>query len=318
MKHGYGEFRFASGASYQGMWREDNRHGKGKYRLLNGEVYEGDYKDDLRDGEGTYLFRSGATYEGSWRKHLKNGLGKLYSPHGNQVVYDGEWVADKPQGYVDPLLIFEDDIQYMEVMAVIEQAQAEPLSVHQGPIVRVLEPLGPAANKRTRSILTDEYYNADGVLDEEDDFHPKNLFRRKSEDWIDKPPQDVKVVSTEALSDENKEEQNEYLQEFHVEKEIRKKDFTPAGAVDEDKHDRVKKMFSPVRKVVKIVSVVSAASPTKQSESKREGGGEGSSSSFFVDDVDGGGGDDGHTELDEASMEESSARVLGGTAELLF
>ena len=292
MKHGYGEFRFSSGAFYQGMWREDNRHGKGKYRLLNGEVYEGDYKDDLRDGEGTYLFRSGAKYEGTWRKHLKNGLGKLYSPHGNQLVYDGEWVTDKPQGYVDPLLIFEDDIQYMEVMAVIEQARAEPLSVHQGPIVRTLEPLVPAVNKMTRSEMTDEYFNADGILDEEDDFHPKNLFRRKSEDWIDKPPQ--RTVSVEASDRENNEEQNEYLQEFHVEKEIMKINFTPAGAVDDDKHDRVKKMFSPARKVVNVISVTNNISPTKPKSDQND-------SPFSVA--------DDHTEQDEASVEEASARM---------
>lgn len=288
MKHGYGEFRFASGASYQGMWREDNRHGQGKYRLLNGEIYEGEYKDDLRDGEGTYLFRSGAKYDGSWSKHLKNGRGKLYK--GDLLVYDGEWVDDKPQGYVDPLLIFEDDIQYLEVMTVIEQARAAPPSVTQGPIVRMLEPLAPAGNNMTRSKMTDEYYNDDGILDEDDDFHPKNLFRRKSEDWIDKAPKFV--ASTEVSGGDNDEEKNEYLQEFHVEKEDAKKNFISAGAVDEDRHDRVKKMFSPVRKVVKAMHMVNV-SPAKEKNEQKAGDNE----------------DEGNnTEQDEASVEESSAR----------
>jgi hypothetical protein len=294
MKHGYGEFQFASGASYQGMWREDNRHGQGKYRLMNGEIYEGEYKNDMREGEGSYLFRSGARYEGSWRKHLKNGLGKLYSPHGNQLVYDGDWVEDKPQGYVDPLLIFEDDIQYMEVMAIIEQADPVPPSVRKGPIVRVLDSLASTGtdNKKTRNEMTDEYYNEDGILDEEDDFHPKNLFRRKSEDWIDKAPQWSKAADTDTT--ENEEEQNEYLQEFHVEKEIMKINFTPAGAVDEDKHDRVKKMFSPVRKVVKVINVVNVSSSSPKKEKRAPSEEE----------------EDDCAEQDEASVEESSARVL--------
>jgi hypothetical protein len=264
LKHGYGEFRFASGASYQGMWREDNRHGKGKYRLMNGELYEGEYKNDMRDGEGTYLFRSGAKYDGTWRKHLKNGLGKLYSPHGNELVYDGEWIDDKPQGYVDPLLIFEDDIQYMEVMAVIENAEAVTPSVRKDPIIREIEPLMPSATKVT-SQMTEEYFNEDGVLDEDDDFHPKNLFRRKSEDWIDKAPEWSKndIQNMQAFGLDNDEEKNEYMQEFHVEKEIIKSTYTPAGAVDEDKHDKVKKMFSPVRKVVQVVKMVNVT-PAKE------------------------------------------------------
>jgi hypothetical protein len=294
-KHGYGEFRFASGAFYRGMWREDSRHGLGKYTLMNGEIYEGEYKNDMREGQGTYMFRSGAKYDGCWRKHLKNGMGKLYSPHGNELVYDGEWVEDKPQGYVDPLLIFEDDIQFMEVMAVVKQAEEVSPSVKQWPTVRVMEPLVPAGTRVT-SEMTDEYYNEDGVLDEEDDFHPKNLFRRKSEDWIDKAPQLSKTDAETKNDADDDEEKSEYLQEFHVEREIMKINFTPAGAVDVDKHDRVKKMFSPVRKVVKVVKMVNV-SPTNETHQQASAGVEETK------------GEAGLSEQDEVSIEEDSARM---------
>lgn len=262
-KHGYGVFRFSSGAFYQGMWRADSRHGQGKYTLMNGEVYEGEYKDDRREGQGTYLFRSGAKYDGSWLMHLKNGVGKLYSPHNNELVYDGEWVNDKPLGYVAPDLIFEDDVQYMEVMAVVRQAEAAPPCLKEEPMVRVMEALAPTLNRVT-SQITDEYFNEDGILDEDDDFHPKNLFRRKSEDWIDKAPQVPKTDPENSPGgSKGEEEESEYLQEFHVEREVMKMNFTPLGAVDEDRHDRVKKMFSPVRKVINVTNVVNF-SPTKE------------------------------------------------------
>lgn len=314
MKHGYGVFRFASGATYQGMWRADNRHGEGKYRLLNGELYEGEYKHDMREGHGTYLFRSGAKYDGFWRKHRKNGMGKLYSPHGNVLVYDGEWIEDKPQGYVDPMLIFEDDIQYMEVMAVIQHAEAVMPSLRHEPTVRELEALPPSATKVTGH-MTDEYFNEDGILDEDDDFHPKNLFRRKSEDWIDRAPKWNKEVAVEKPVGSAKpgdEEKTEYTEEFHVEKENAKRAFSAiarTGAADVDKHDRVKKMFSPVRRVIHV-SKIMAVSPMRTEDSAPDtGAGAGAGvvndqgKVIFNDDVD-------PTEMDDASMEESSARNI--------
>ena len=298
MKHGFGEFRFSSGACYQGMWREDNRHGKGKYRLMNGEIYEGEYKNDMREGRGTYQFRSGAKYDGQWVKHLKNGLGTLM--YKGDVVYDGEWIDDKPQGYVDPMLIFEDDIQYMEVLEVIRNSTMSKPTVKVAPVVRELSTVEPSGLK-VRSQMTDEYYNEDGILDEDDDFHPKNLFRRKSEDWIDRVPtwtqKDEETILARNKEIENNEEKNEHMGEFKVEKEVLKVNFTPAAAVDEDRHDKVKKMFSPARKVLRVVKMAKQVTPVKVKEAVKPSEQETKEQDLLP------------VEQDEVSVEDSSPRM---------
>lgn len=303
VKHGYGTFKFASGACYQGHWKEDNRHGHGRYKLMNGEVYEGEYNNDMREGHGTYVFNSGAKYDGMWKRHLKNGWGILYAPHSNFIVYEGEWIEDKPQGYVDPLLIFEEDIQYMEVLAVIENAEATKPIVIEEPLVHdPIETIEPEAARVTGQ-LSEEYYNANGILDEEDDFHPKNLFRRKSEDWIDREPKWVQPEpeNIEAnLVDEN-EENEEILQEFHVEEEISKVNGLGSPQVDEDHHEKVKKMFSPARKIVNAMKMkrnfASTSNEIKSDDNDNE-----NSDKDILDQLE-----------DEASVDETSGRLNEAT-----
>ena len=72
--------------------------------------------------------------------------------------------------------------------------------------------------------------------------------------------------------------------------------FTPAGAVDVDKHDKVKKMFSPVRKILNVVKIVNV-SPTKEKNPPRAD-----------EDVLDKRGSDDDPEQDEASVAEESSR----------
>ncbi|XDV44656.1 hypothetical protein PO909_012905 [Leuciscus waleckii] len=46
MRHGQGQFLYASGAVYSGEWKHDKKHGQGKYTFENGRVYEGKFNKD--------------------------------------------------------------------------------------------------------------------------------------------------------------------------------------------------------------------------------------------------------------------------------
>ncbi|KAI2658560.1 hypothetical protein H4Q32_016654 [Labeo rohita] len=43
MRHGQGQFFYASGAVYCGEWKHDKKHGQGTYTFENGRVYEGEF-----------------------------------------------------------------------------------------------------------------------------------------------------------------------------------------------------------------------------------------------------------------------------------
>ena len=40
-KHGFGVYRYANGAVYEGEWRNDLKEGKGKHTNAEKDVYEG-------------------------------------------------------------------------------------------------------------------------------------------------------------------------------------------------------------------------------------------------------------------------------------
>ncbi|XP_048025836.1 radial spoke head 10 homolog B isoform X3 [Megalobrama amblycephala] len=46
MRHGRGQFLYASGAVYSGEWKHDKKHGPGRYTFENGHVYEGEFNKD--------------------------------------------------------------------------------------------------------------------------------------------------------------------------------------------------------------------------------------------------------------------------------
>ncbi|XP_043108957.1 radial spoke head 10 homolog B isoform X2 [Puntigrus tetrazona] len=46
MRHGQGQFFYASGAVYCGEWKRDKKHGQGRYTFENGRVYEGEFIRD--------------------------------------------------------------------------------------------------------------------------------------------------------------------------------------------------------------------------------------------------------------------------------
>ena len=80
--NGYGEYRYATGAIYKGLWKESNRSGKGETTSVNGEQYTGNYENDSRSGLGIYSFPSGETYSGEWKNDLRHGFGELLYQNG--------------------------------------------------------------------------------------------------------------------------------------------------------------------------------------------------------------------------------------------
>lgn len=46
LRHGQGQFSYASGAEYNGEWKQDKKHGQGRYTFENGRIYEGEFNKD--------------------------------------------------------------------------------------------------------------------------------------------------------------------------------------------------------------------------------------------------------------------------------
>jgi hypothetical protein len=74
MKHGKGTWK--KGGSnvksncYEGEYFMDNKHGYGEFRWASGNVYKGNYLDDERHGYGEMYWTDGSVYKGQWAKGI--------------------------------------------------------------------------------------------------------------------------------------------------------------------------------------------------------------------------------------------------------
>lgn len=116
--HGYGVFKFESGAvyegnlkdgechgkgkisnngaAYEGDWKDGEWHGKGKVVSSTGHIYEGDFVHFEKTGKGKTTFKNGEIYEGDFKNGKKNGKGKYTFING--AVYEGDWKHGKRNG----------------------------------------------------------------------------------------------------------------------------------------------------------------------------------------------------------------------------
>lgn len=53
--------------SYDGDWVNGQMHGFGTYRFADGATYEGVMQDDWPNGEGTARYPNGGVYVGRWK-----------------------------------------------------------------------------------------------------------------------------------------------------------------------------------------------------------------------------------------------------------
>lgn len=96
LKHGIGIFRYPDGTEYEGEWQEDQKHGRGVFTMSDGDKYEGEFRDDKINGYGVYSFACGDVYEGEYKDYQKHGQGTFRFASG--TVYEGGWKEDKKHG----------------------------------------------------------------------------------------------------------------------------------------------------------------------------------------------------------------------------
>ena len=64
--NGFGEYRYRSGSSYTGFWKDGIRYGRGVYQFADGSRFTGNYANDRRHGAGTYTAANGQEMKGYW------------------------------------------------------------------------------------------------------------------------------------------------------------------------------------------------------------------------------------------------------------
>jgi len=81
-KHGHGKIVFAGGQNsefgneeYEGDWEDDKMHGFGVYKFTSGAKYEGQWNHGEMHGIGTMVYADGTSYNGSWEHNLMHGEG---------------------------------------------------------------------------------------------------------------------------------------------------------------------------------------------------------------------------------------------------
>ena len=60
--HGYGEYKWSSGDSYEGYLHYNKKQGLGKFKYSNGDVYVGPFKNNRKQGVGLYEKKCGTTF----------------------------------------------------------------------------------------------------------------------------------------------------------------------------------------------------------------------------------------------------------------
>ncbi|CUG92167.1 phosphatidylinositol-4-phosphate 5-kinase-like, putative [Bodo saltans] len=92
------EYRYPSGSTYLGGFKDGKLHGYGKYHYHpSNDEYEGEWFADMKHGQGVYRYEGGDSYSGEWRAGKKHGKGSYNFITGDEYV--GSWKEDKIHGY---------------------------------------------------------------------------------------------------------------------------------------------------------------------------------------------------------------------------
>ena len=96
----YGSYTYASGASYEGEWKDNYGHGQGTYNDGKGYKYAGEYKKSKRTGMGIETWTKGKSaghkYVGEFKNDKRNGQGTYTYPNGDEYV--GGWKDGNKHG----------------------------------------------------------------------------------------------------------------------------------------------------------------------------------------------------------------------------
>lgn len=82
VKHGFGKITYSGTTAsefgteeYEGDWEEDLMHGYGTYKYTSGAVYTGQWHKGKQHGAGSIQYADGSRYEGQWEQNLMHGDG---------------------------------------------------------------------------------------------------------------------------------------------------------------------------------------------------------------------------------------------------
>ena len=70
MKHGQGEFRWASGGYYKGNYQLDIKTGYGEMYWADGSIYRGSWDRGIQNGLGIMIFQNGTRKAGLFRDNV--------------------------------------------------------------------------------------------------------------------------------------------------------------------------------------------------------------------------------------------------------
>eukprot|EP01097_Dermamoeba_algensis_P001007 TRINITY_DN1376_c0_g1_i2.p1 TRINITY_DN1376_c0_g1~~TRINITY_DN1376_c0_g1_i2.p1 ORF type:complete len:248 (-),score=32.21 TRINITY_DN1376_c0_g1_i2:393-1136(-) len=93
----HGTFKWKSGDTYTGDWKNSLMHGQGVYTCEDKRQYSGQWVNGYKHGHGVFTWPSGDRYEGEFNKDWIQGYGEHHYSDGR--IYKGEWYQDKKHGY---------------------------------------------------------------------------------------------------------------------------------------------------------------------------------------------------------------------------
>ena len=70
--------------TYEGEYVQDMKHGQGEFRWATGGYYKGRYEHDVKVGYGEMYWADGSIYRGSWDRGIQNGLGIMIFSNGTR------------------------------------------------------------------------------------------------------------------------------------------------------------------------------------------------------------------------------------------
>ncbi len=71
---------------YEGDWSEDKLHGFGTYKFTSGAVYTGMWEEGKMCGKGLMVFADGTKYDGDWGNNMMNGEGTYTDPDAADIA----------------------------------------------------------------------------------------------------------------------------------------------------------------------------------------------------------------------------------------
>ena len=70
--------------TYEGEYFQDMKHGMGEFRWASGGHYKGQYQHDIKCGFGEMHWADGSMYRGQWQRGIQNGLGIMTFANGTR------------------------------------------------------------------------------------------------------------------------------------------------------------------------------------------------------------------------------------------